>query len=272
VPSTGESIRISRLFDDSQNAVIVAIDHGLYFGPLAGLTDLSQAIRSLDLADGILLSAGMVPHCSDFFAHRGAPAMIVRLNWATNYVTPLAYSHAHSVPLLSVAEAVALGADLVVASLTLKTSDEAEAAHNVELFSQFVQEKRWAGVPIICEVFPVGGDEARPEDLHEEVALGCRLAAELGADLIKTFFTGPHFDKITAATPIPILALGSTKKPHERDALLAAARAIEKGARGVVFGRNVVQAREPRRLLAALHEVVKGGVAPDEAAAKYLLD
>jgi DhnA family fructose-bisphosphate aldolase class Ia len=272
VASTGENIRRSRLFPDSQNAVVVAIDHGLYFGPLDGLIDLRKAIQKLDQADGILLSAGMVPHCADFFARRSAPLMILRLNWATNYVTPLGYGHSHSVRLLSALEAVSLGADVVVASLTLKTPEEAEAARNVEIFSQYVQEKRKIGVPIICEVFPIGGDEAKPEDLHQEVAIGCRLAAELGADMIKTFFTGKEFEKITAATPIPILALGSTKKPRESEALLVAAEAVERGARGVVFGRNVVQAHHPERLLAALNEVVKAGIPPDAAAAKYDLD
>jgi DhnA family fructose-bisphosphate aldolase class Ia len=270
--STGENIRRSRLLSDTHNAVVVAIDHGLYFGPLDGLMDIQKAIQNLDQADGVLMSGGMVPYCLDFFSRRGAPSLILRLNWATNYVTPLGYSHSHSVRILSALEAVHLGADIVVASLTIKTPDEHESARNVEVFCQYVIEKRQLGVPIICEVFPIGGDEAKPEDLHQEIAIGCRLAAELGADMIKTFFTGRKFEEITSATPIPILALGSTKKPRERDALMVAAEAIEKGARGVVFGRNVVQARDPERLLAALKDVVQAGMAPDTIAEKYHLD
>jgi len=272
MPTAGERIRLERLFDGTENAVVVAIDHGLYFGPLPGLIDLPTAIRSLQGADGILLSAGMVSHCADFFARRGAPAMIVRLNWATNYVAPWQYEHSHSVHLLTAAEAVRLGADLVLGSVTLKTPDQAEDAHNVGLFAQYVQQKRQAGVPLVCEVYPIGGDHAPPEELQEQVAIGCRMAAELGGDLIKTFYTGKGFAKITAATPIPILALGALKRPRESDALAAAAQAIEHGARGVVFGRNVVQAREPGRLLDALKEVVKAGMAPDVAADKYHLD
>jgi class I fructose-bisphosphate aldolase len=269
---TGEQIRLARLFARNENVVIVAVDHGMYFGPVPGLIDLPAAVRKLDLADGVLLSAGMVSHCVEFFAQRGAPAMILRLNWATNYVTPWGYEHSHSVRLLSCAEAAALGADMVVASLTLKTRDEAEDARNVEVFARYVQEKGQVGLPLVCEVYPIGGDDAKPEDLQDEVSMGCRFAAELGADLIKTFYTGKDFEKITAAVPIPILALGSVKKPHERDALVVAAEAVGHGARGVVFGRNVVQAHEPVRLLEALQEVVKGGVAPDVAADKYSLD
>jgi DhnA family fructose-bisphosphate aldolase class Ia len=270
--TNGESIRLARLFHQGENAVVVAIDHGLYFGPLPGLIDLKQAISRLDEADAVLLSAGMVAHCGDFFARRGAPAMILRLNWATNYLAPWEYQHAHSVPLLSVEEAVAHGADVVLGSLTLKTPDEAEDAQNVELFAHYVVEKRQAGVPLVCEVYPIGGDFAPPEALQDQVAIGCRMAAELGADLIKTFYTGADFEKVAAATPIPILALGAVKKPHERDALVLAASAISHGARGIVFGRNVVQSKEPARLLQALKEVVKAGKAPDDVAGRFQLD
>jgi len=268
---TGEQIRLARLFDGAENVVVIAIDHGLYFGPIDGLIDLPTAIQNLKQADGVLLSAGMAAHCVDFFAHRGAPAMILRLNWATNYVAPWQYEHSHSVHLLSTVDAMRLGADIVIGSVTLKTPDQAEDAHNVELFAKYVQQKELAGVPIICEVYPIGGDHAKPEDLQEQVAIGCRMAAELGADMIKTFFTGHGFARIASATPIPILALGALKKPTETDALIAAAEAIEYGARGVVFGRNVVQARDPQRLLEALKEVVKAGMAPDVTAKKYHL-
>ncbi len=268
----GEKIRLARLFDGAENVVVVAIDHGLYFGPLPGLIELPAAIKSLQQADGVLLSAGMAPSCADFFAHRGAPSMILRLNWATNYMAPWQYEHSHSVHLLNTSEALCLGADVVLASLTLKTPDQAEDAHNVELFAQYAQQKVRTGVPLICEVYPIDGDHAQPEQLQEQVAIGCRMAAELGADMIKTFFTGKGFTQIAAATPIPILALGALKKPRETDALVAAAQAIEHGARGVVFGRNVVQARDPQRLLEALKEVVKAGKAPDDTAKHYHLD
>ncbi len=267
----GEDIRLGRLFSGSENAVIVAIDHGLYFGPLPGLIDLPKVIRKLANADGILLSAGMIRHCADFFSQRGAPAMITRLNWATNYMAQWDYDHSYSVPLLSVDDALHLGADLVVASLTMQAPDQAEDARNVELVARYVQEKEQAGVPLICEVYPIGGDFAQPEELHEQVLIGCRMAAELGADLVKTFYTGKEFSKVTAATSIPILALGAMKKPTGLDALKLAADAIRAGARGVVFGRNVVQARRPQHLLDALRDVVQFGVAPEKAAKKHSL-
>jgi DhnA family fructose-bisphosphate aldolase class Ia len=272
MPTTGESVRLARLFSQGQNVVIVAIDHGLYFGPLPGLISLPEASKVLAGADGVLLAPGMASHCQGVFSQRGAPAMIVRLNWATNYMGQWKYEHSHSVPMVSAADAVAQGADLLLASLTLQNPDEAENAGNVEMFAQYASEKRALGMPLVGEVFPTGGDDANREDLHEQVYVGCRIIAELGADLVKTFYTGPKFKDVVAATPVPILALGAKKMPHEKDALDLAAAAVRDGARGVVFGRNVVQSSQPERFLDALKEVVKAGKAPEAVAKKFGLD
>jgi DhnA family fructose-bisphosphate aldolase class Ia len=94
----------------------------------------------------------------------------------------------------------------------------------------------------------------------------------LGVDAIKTFFTGERFREIAAATPVPILTLGAKKVPSERDALNLAQMSVQAGSRGVVFGRNVVQARNPERFLAALKEVVKEGHSADSVAQAYGLD
>ncbi len=142
----------------------------------------------------------------------------------------------------------------------------------MEVFSDCVAQKRALGIPLIGEVYPTGGDDYPPEELQEQIFIGCRIIAELGADLVKTFYTGKGFQDITAATPVPILALGAKKLPQECDALNLAAAAVEAGARGIVFGRNVIQSQEPARLIDALKEVVKDFRAPDMVAAKYRLD
>src|SRR4030067_802353 len=203
MPTIGEKVRLSRLFSGGQNAVVVAVDHGLYFGPLPGMVDLTQVVKALGGADAILMAPGAATHCSNVFEQRGAPAMILRLNFASNYLSIWNYTHSHRVPMLSVAEAVALGADLVLASLTLQNPDQKEDAKNVELLSRYVNEKRALGIPLIGEVFPTGGDEANPTDLYELVRVGCRIAAELGVDLVKTFYTGENLAEDTRNTAIP---------------------------------------------------------------------
>lgn len=254
----GEEIRLSHVFGRG-NAVVVAIDHGLYNGPLSGLIDLPKVITKILKADAILLSPGMVTHCKSAFLGSSAPAMILRLNWGTQYATQWRYETAQSVRVISALDALALGADMALVGLSLKTGDQALDAHNLEVLSAYIAEKRHAGIPLIGEFYPAGAEESSPESLQELVAIGCRVIAELGVDVIKTFFTGERFSEIVAAVPVPILTLGARKMPHELDALLLAQRAVQAGAGGVVFGRNVIQARDPERFLSALQEVVKEG-------------
>ncbi|MGH7610834.1 MAG: class I fructose-bisphosphate aldolase [Candidatus Dormibacteria bacterium] len=269
--TTGEEIRLARLFGGGQNAVVVALDHGLYNGPRPGFNDLPRVVGKLGAADAILLSPGMVPHVGHVFARREAPAMVVRLNWGTQYATQWSYHESHSVPVLDAAEAGALGADVALVGMSVKTGSEAVDAENVRVVAQAVSGKRKAGIPLIGEVYPAGHEDLAPEERHEQIAIGCRIVSELGADVVKTFYTGSHFHEIVEAVPIPVLALGSRKLPRETEALDLAAEAIESGARGVVFGRNVLQAHDPERFLAALIAVVKESVAPDEAAARHHL-
>ncbi len=267
--STGEQIRLARLFDGSENVVIVAVDHGLYFGPLPGMINLPSVIDGIKGADGILMSPGMPAHCHQVFNGRTSPRLIIRLNWAPNYAAQWKYSHSHSVFMTSVEGAVQEGADMVIGSLTLKNPEEAEDAQNVEVFAECVAQKKALGIPMIGEVYPTGGDDTKPEDLQDHIYIGCRMAAELGADMVKTFYTGPKFEDITKATPVPVLALGAKKTPREIDALHLAADAVRAGARGIVFGRNVLQAKSPEKFLDALKEIVKAHKDPEAVAVKF---
>ena len=272
MPTTGESVRLARLFSEGKNVVVVAVDHGLYFGPLPGMINLPSVIDNIAGADAILFGPAMPSYCSSVFSRRGAPQLIIRLNWASNYAAQWKYRHSHSVRMVSVAEAVAQGADLVIGSLTMKNPEEAEDAKNVEILSQCVSEKRALGIPLVGEFYPTGGDDRGPEDMQDEIFIGCRMIAELGADLVKTFYTGKRFSEVCKATPVPVLALGAKKLPMESDALKLAADAVNAGARGIVFGRNVLQSKEPHRLLDALKEVVKEFKAPDAVAKTYNIE
>ena len=185
----------------------------------------------------------MVPHVQAVFERRGAPAMMLRLNWGTQYATQWGYHESRSVPMISAAQAVALGADIVLVGMSIKTGSEAVDAENVAQVAACVAEKRVAGVPIVGEVYPAGHEDIPPEERHEQIAIGCRIVAELGADLVKTFHTGERFAEIVRSTPVPILALGAKKTAREVDALELAAMAVRDGARGVVFGRNVAGAQ-----------------------------
>jgi class I fructose-bisphosphate aldolase len=266
---TGRDIRMGRLFSGGDNAVVVAADHGEFDGPLPGMINLPEVVKVVPShVDGVLLSPGMLPHCGHIFSYRGGPLAIVRLNWNSVYCFHWGYKEAVGAPALRPAQAVRLGADIVLVSLTLRTGSEATDAANVEVFCNLASEAHDLGLPVIGEYFPPQAEELAADDLREQVFTGCRVISELGADLIKTFYT-TSFDEVTEAVPVPVLALGASKLPKEVQALQLARRATDDGARGVVFGRNVLQSRDPTRFALALCDVVKRGADPVDAAAKY---
>ena len=266
---TTKEIRLSRLFPEGGQAVVAAMDHGQTFGPMPGLVDFTAAAERLKEADGVLMAPQMLRFSGNLFRGKGSPTAIVRLNWNTIHCEPWHYRQAHSVKAMSVESAVAAGTDVVLASLVLRTGDEAHDAANVQGFAALAEESAKLGIPLIGEVFPVAGFRERPAEFHDYITKMCRIICELGADAIKTFYTGEQFAEVVEGVPIPVFALGAEKFASEIAALELAERATRAGAAGVVFGRNVLQAPDPAQFLRALKEVVQGGASPAEAGARY---
>ena len=127
-------------------------------------------------------------------------------------------------------------------SLTLQTGDESNDANNIAVFRQVCREAHELGLPVIGEYFPANSASLSADELHESVYRGVRITAELGADMIKTFYTN-SFSAVTESSPVPVLGLGAEKLPSQRMALQLAADEVAAGAGGVVFGRNAIQAR-----------------------------
>jgi DhnA family fructose-bisphosphate aldolase class Ia len=159
-----------------------------------------------------------------------------------------------------------LGAEAIVTSLQLKTSSQRIDAENAEAWGQVVMEKERLGLPLIGEFHPAVYENVDKDQWHDLIKTGCRILCELGADMIKTFYTDERFSEITAAVPIPIFVLGSKKMPRETDVLLLAEQAVRDGARGVAIGRNIFQSSNPRRMIDALKLVVKKVKKAEEAA------
>ncbi|MDO8587384.1 MAG: hypothetical protein Q7T82_10120 [Armatimonadota bacterium] len=266
---TGKDIRLNKLFSNGENAVVVAIDHGEFDGPLPGMIDLPEVIKRIDPGvSAVLLSPGMLAHCGHAFGYKGAPMAIVRLNWSTVYCFHWNYNDANTVKAVSAADAVAAGAEIALVSLTLNTGSEARDAANVGVFCELVNEAKRLGMPVVGEFFPVRSDKLSKEQMHEQVYRSCRIVAELGADLIKTFYTH-KFKEVTESCPIPILGLGAEKTPKQIQALELAEKIVQNGGRGVVFGRNAIQVRDPAAFQRALCDVVRNGLSAAAAVKQY---
>jgi len=256
---TGKTIRLNKLFGGGRNAVLVALDHGAEFGPVPGLDDFRPALENLAAADGILLNPGMLDHCADFFSRPDAPRLILRVTWTTAYCFPWNYVESHTCAVTTPERALAAGADLIMACCLLQTGSEAVDLDNVRLFSEIVAQKERVGIPLIGELYPAGAEGMPEPELHERIYRGTRILAELGADAVKTFYTGERFAEVVHSAPVPVFVLGAAKCDEEQ-ALEKARRAIEAGARGVVFGRNVFQARDPAGFLRELAQAVHRGL------------
>jgi len=264
----GRELRLQRLMGDGR-AVVIAFDHGLFDGPIAGMENLPETATKINpLVDALLLAPGMIRHCSAVFSKPKRPLAMVRLNWNTVYCFGFGYKAAKSVYSYEPLDALREGMDIALVSLTLQTGDEIRDAANVEVFSKLCNACHALGVPVVGEYFPTGHLDMTPERLHEDVLVGSRVICELGADAIKTFH--PHdFKAVTGSCPVPVLALGAEKLPAEADALRLAQAEVADGAGGVVFGRNAIQVADPAAFQAALCEVVKNGAAAEDAAKKF---
>ena len=261
----GREIRLQRLFGDGR-AVVIAIDHGLFDGPIPGMEVLPATAQKINpLVDAVLLAPGMLRHCSDVFAAPKRPLAMVRLNWNTVYCFKLGYRQARSVTAYAPEDALREGMDIALVSLTLETGDESRDAENVEIFARTTTACHALGIPVVGEYFPTAHTTLSPQQLHETVLMGSRIVVELGADAVKTFHTH-DFNAVTASCPVPVLGLGAEKLPTQLAALELAAREVAGGAGGVVFGRNAIQVPNPQAFQAALCDVVKRGADPAEAA------
>lgn len=255
---TGKEIRVGKLFSRGK-AVIVAVDHGGYMGPIKGIEDLPCQIELFKKADAILVNPNMAKCCSKFFACYDAPLMIVRVNWGSHYCPD--FKQGYGKRMATVRQAVALGADMVIVSLLLGGKEEANV-ENVALLGEIFEETENLGIPLIAEFIPLEGIDRFAGD-EDVVKLGVRMCAEIGADLIKTVYI-PGFSQLVRSVPIPVLALGGAKMDTELEALKFAQKSIQEGASGVVYGRNVFQADDPEAFLQALIQVVKEGKNPEE--------
>lgn len=253
---SGKEIRLGRLFSRGK-VVIVAVDHGGYMGPIEGIEDLPEKIELFRAADAILVNPNMAKCCGRFFSSYNSPLMIVRVNWGSHYCPN--FKEGYGNRMATVRQAVALGADMVVASFLLGGKEEAHV-ENVTLLGEIFEETEALGIPLVGEFIPMEGvlGVARNEEL---VRLGVRMCAEIGADLIKTVNI-PGFSRLVTSIPIPVLALGGAKMDSELEALKFAQERINEGAAGVVYGRNVFQAEDPKAFLEALIEVVREGKDP----------
>jgi DhnA family fructose-bisphosphate aldolase class Ia len=265
----GRTLRLKKFIPDGERIIILPLDHGEFQGPRKGLIDFRQTLQEIDRGyDALLCAPGQFERNWDIFAARKSVTSIVRINWDSDYCFQWGYTKGYHGVVLSPAQAAAMGVDVVLASISIGSGDAAVDSANVEQFARLLAEARSVGIPIGGEIYPGIAGQVSDEAFHDLIYRSCRIVSELGADFIKTFYTGPQFGEVVESTPVPLIVLGADKV-EEIQALRLAEKAMQAGARGVVFGRNVFEGARPNDFLAALGEIVRKGIPAAEAAKKY---
>jgi len=256
----GKSVRLERIFNrKTHKTIIVPMDHGVSSGPIAGLTDMPKIVNKV--ADGganaVLLHKGIVRH-----GHRGYGrdiGLILHLSASTS----LAPDPNNKVLVTSVEEALKLGADAVSVHINIGAENEADMLRELGEVSQECTE--W-GMPLLAMMYPRGKKITSEHDV-EVVKLAARAGAELGADMIKTNYTGDldSFKEVTEGCPIPLVIAGGPKMNTTEDVLQMVKDAMEAGAVGTSIGRNVFQADDPTKMVEAMAAVIHDGKSVEEA-------
>lgn len=267
---TGKKIRMGRLFDSrSHRALIVAYSHGVLMGPRPGMRTLDEMRRlagAVRRANGLMVAPGLLPALEDAFVGRERPSLILHFDYQSFSRSVLPYAEGAAVALLSVEEALAAGADAVMTYLYMGFDDPEREKMEIARNAQVARAcERWGMVLIVeprsAREATHAGDKSDPAVM----AMYCRIAAEIGGDLIKCIWpqSAEAFAQIVEGCPAPVLVAGGAKAKDAEAAYAVARQALEVGAAGIIFGRNIYEAADPEAELERYLRVVH--TAPDHA-------
>ena len=203
-------------------------------------------------ADAIIVTPGTCRLIAEEL--RGKTAVILRIDGATTTCGPDFFDIRK---IASVKDAARMGADAVIAMGYIGTSKENETLAGLSLIARECEN---LGIPLVAEMIPVKGEKIKEPYAVEAVGLAARVGAEIGADLIKTHYTGTEdtFREIVKACPVPIVIAGGPKMKTAEQILTVAKGAINAGAVGVAFGRNIWQHENPEAMTRAVAKIVHG--------------
>ncbi|MGZ4880504.1 MAG: 2-amino-3,7-dideoxy-D-threo-hept-6-ulosonate synthase [Halobacteriota archaeon] len=256
----GKLVRLERITNrNSGNIVVIPMDHGISVGPVKGLVNLSDMVNKVAAggANAVLMQKGMVPH-----GHRGYGrdiGLIVHMSASTS----LGPDPNDKVLVCSVEEALKVGADAVSVHVNIGSETEAKQLQKLGNVSESCTE--W-GMPLLAMMYPRGA-KVTDQYAEEFVAHAARAGAELGADMIKTNYTGDpdSFARVVKSCPVPVIIAGGPKVETDAELLQMISDAIAAGARGVAIGRNVFQHDKPTEIVRAIARIVHEDTSVNDA-------
>jgi fructose-bisphosphate aldolase/2-amino-3,7-dideoxy-D-threo-hept-6-ulosonate synthase len=255
----GKDIRLERIMNrNTRKTIIVPMDHGVTNGPIDGLIDLGNAVDLVAEggANAVLGHMGLA-----LYGHRKTGrdiGLILHLSASTS----IGPDPNEKVLINTVQNALKMGADAV--SMHVNIGADSEAVMLSDLGKIAVDCMEW-GMPLLAMMYP-RGRKITDEHGVEQVKLAARVAAELGADIVKTVYTGDpdSFREVTRGCPVPVVVAGG-QKTDDRSTLELIEGAMEGGAAGLSIGRNAFQHRNPAQFVHAAAMIVHERSSVDEA-------
>ena len=255
----GKAIRLERLVDrGSGKTVIVPMDHGVTVGPIDGLINMDKAVNMI--ADGganaVLGHIGLPRYGH---RHSGRDIGLILHLSASTLLSPKPNK---KVLVNTVENALRMGADGVSIHINIGAENEAEMLKD---FGQIAVECSYWGMPLIAMMYPRGPKISDEKDLNA-VKLAARVGAELGADYVKTNYTGDQdsFAKVVQGCPAPVLIAGGSKL-NDKELFKMIEGAMQAGAKGISIGRNAFQHKNPTLFVKAACAMVHDNLNAKEA-------
>ena len=248
--------RLAQIIKPQNNrALMLAVDHGYFLGPTEKLENARRTIAPLlKYCDSLMLTRGVQRSSVD--PNTSVP-MVLRVSGGASIIGEDLSQEEITV---TMEEAIRLNVSAVAMSMFVGSKYENQTIINL---GKLVSEANRYGIPVLA-VTAVGkelGKDAR------YLSLACRIAAEQGAHVVKTYYCD-NFEKVVESCPVPIIVAGGKKIP-ERDALQLTYNAVKAGAVGVDMGRNIWQSENPVPMIRAVRSIIHGNNNVDQAFKLY---
>ena len=252
----GMQNRLARIFNPaSGKTVMLAFDHGYFQGPTTGLERIDLSIVPLiPYADVLMCTRGVL---RSVIPAGSTNALVLRCSGGQSMLTELS----RELIAVDIEDAIRLNACALTTQIYIGAEYEHQSIKNLV---QLIDNGNRYGIPTMA-VTGVGAEMKRDERYF---LLATRIAAELGAHYVKSYFIEDGFERVCAACPVPIVIAGGKKLP-EIDALTMAYKAIDQGAAGVDMGRNIFQSDDPVAMIQAVGAVVHKKEKPEKALQLY---
>lgn len=253
----GMQSRLARIFNPaSGRTVMLAFDHGYFQGPTTGLERIDINIAPLfEYTDVLMCTRGILRSVVPAAVNK---PVVLRASGGNSILTELS----NETVAVAIEDALRLNVSAMAAQVYIGSEHEHQSIKNI---IQLVDQGTRYGMPTMA-VTGVGKDMVRDQRYF---SLATRIAAEMGAHIIKTYYVDSGFERVAAGCPVPIVIAGGKKLP-EREALEMCFQAIDQGASGVDMGRNIFQSESPIAMLKAVQAVVHDNASVDHAYQLFL--